>query len=76
MPLICQLTKVVPSAGLTPTEFKLLYTLALDRGRVVTRDELLQKLWGRRESRRDRTVATDGGAGGSMAIIAAPRRRS
>jgi two-component system alkaline phosphatase synthesis response regulator PhoP len=44
------------SAGLTPTEFRLLYQLALDRGRVVTRDELLQKLWGRRESRRDRTV--------------------
>jgi len=36
------------SAGLTPTEFKLLYTLALDRGRVVTRD--------RRETHRDRTV--------------------
>src|SRR5579885_1165667 len=32
------------SAELTPTEFKLLYTLALDRGRVVTRDELLQKV--------------------------------
>jgi len=44
------------SAELTPTEFKLLYTLALDRGRVVTRDELLQKVWGRRESHRDRTV--------------------
>jgi two-component system alkaline phosphatase synthesis response regulator PhoP len=44
------------SCELTPTEFKLLYQLALDRGRVVTRDELLQKLWGRRESRRDRTV--------------------
>src|SRR3954453_8340104 len=44
------------SADLTPTEFRLLYQLALDRGRVVTRDELLQKLWGRRESRRDRTV--------------------
>ena len=41
---------------LTPTEFKLLYTLALDRGRVVTRDELLQKVWGRRETHRDRTV--------------------
>src|SRR5437870_3954095 len=27
-----------------------------DRGRVVTRDELLQKLWGRRETHRDRTV--------------------
>ena len=30
--------------------------LALDRGRVVTRDELLQKVWGRRETHRDRTV--------------------
>src|SRR2546421_355807 len=29
---------------------------ALDRGRVVTRDELLQKIWGRRETHRDRTV--------------------
>ena len=44
------------SAGLTPTEFRLLYQLALDKGRVSTRDELLQKLWGRRESHRDRTV--------------------
>lgn len=44
------------SAELTPTEFRLLYQLALDRGRVVTRDELLQKLWGRRASHRDRTV--------------------
>src|SRR5215211_2420394 len=44
------------SAELTPTEFRLLYTLALSRGRVVTRDELLQKIWGRRESHRDRTV--------------------
>src|ERR687887_2606384 len=44
------------SAELTPTEFRLLYQLPLDRGRVVTRDELLQKLWGRREAHRDRTV--------------------
>ena len=35
------------SAELTPTEFRLLYQLALERGRVVTRDELLQKIWGR-----------------------------
>src|SRR5205807_8540088 len=35
------------SADLTPTEFKLLYTLALEQGRVVTRDELLQRIWGR-----------------------------
>jgi DNA-binding response OmpR family regulator len=44
------------SAELTPTEFRLLYQLALERGRVSTRDELLQKLWGRREAHRDRTV--------------------
>jgi two-component system, OmpR family, alkaline phosphatase synthesis response regulator PhoP len=44
------------SCELTPTEFRLLYALALERGRVVTRDELLQKIWGRRQTRRDRTV--------------------
>jgi len=44
------------SADLTPTEFKLLYALALERGRVVSRDELLQRLWGRRQGHRDRTV--------------------
>jgi DNA-binding response OmpR family regulator len=44
------------SAELTPTEFRLLYALALEQGRVVTRDELLQKVWGRRQSHRDRTV--------------------
>jgi DNA-binding response OmpR family regulator len=43
-------------AGLTPTEFRLLYALALERGRVVGRDELLQKVWGRRATHRDRTV--------------------
>jgi DNA-binding response OmpR family regulator len=44
------------SADLTPTEFRLLYALALEAGRVVTRDELLQRIWGRRETHRDRTV--------------------
>jgi DNA-binding response OmpR family regulator len=44
------------SAELTPTEFRLLYALALEGGRVVTRDELLQKIWGRRQTHRDRTV--------------------
>jgi DNA-binding response OmpR family regulator len=44
------------SADLTPTEFRLLYTLALDPGRVLDRDELLQKIWGRRATHRDRTV--------------------
>jgi DNA-binding response OmpR family regulator len=41
---------------LTPTEFRLLYQLALNRERVATRDELLQTIWGRRETHRDRTV--------------------
>jgi two-component system alkaline phosphatase synthesis response regulator PhoP len=44
------------SLELTPTEFRLLHALAAERGRVVTRDELLQRLWGRRQTRRDRTV--------------------
>ena len=44
------------SAELTPTEFRLLYALAMERGRVMTRDELLQKVWGRRATHRDRTV--------------------
>jgi two-component system alkaline phosphatase synthesis response regulator PhoP len=44
------------NAELTPTEFKVLYALGLDAGRVITRDELLQKIWGRRKSYRDRTV--------------------
>src|SRR4051812_15793478 len=44
------------SAELTPTELRLLYPLAPERGRVVTRDELMQRLWGRRQTRRDRTV--------------------
>ena len=44
------------SAELTPTEFRLLYALALEEGRVATRDELLQKIWGRRATHRDRTV--------------------
>ncbi len=44
------------SADLTPTEFRLLHALALTRGRVATRDELLQRVWGRRAAYRDRTV--------------------
>src|SRR5439155_25726616 len=43
-------------AGLTATEFKLLYALALEEGRVVTRDELLQRFWVRRETHSDRIV--------------------
>ena len=44
------------SCELTPTEFRLLYVLALEEGRVVSRDELLQRVWGRPMSHRDRTV--------------------
>lgn len=44
------------SAELTPTEFRLLYALSLEQGRVLTRDELLQRVWGRRAAHRDRTV--------------------
>ena len=44
------------SAELTPTEFRLLYALALERGRVVSRDEILQRVWGWRQTHRDRTV--------------------
>jgi DNA-binding response OmpR family regulator len=44
------------SAELTPTEFRLIYALAMEQGRVLTRDELLQRVWGRRASHRDRTV--------------------
>ena len=49
-------TWTAASADLTPTEFRLIYALALDQGRVLTRDELLQRVWGRRASHRDRTV--------------------
>jgi DNA-binding response OmpR family regulator len=44
------------SADLTPTEFRLLHALALEEGRVVTREELMQRIWGRRQRYRDRTV--------------------
>jgi DNA-binding response OmpR family regulator len=44
------------SANLTPTEFRLLYALAQEHGRVVTREELMQRIWGRRQRHRDRTI--------------------
>jgi DNA-binding response OmpR family regulator len=44
------------NANLTPTEFRLLYALAQEHGRVVTREELMQRIWGRRHRPRDRTV--------------------
>jgi len=44
------------SAELTLTEFRLLHALALERGREVSREELMQRIWGRRQRYRDRTV--------------------
>jgi DNA-binding response OmpR family regulator len=43
-------------ALLTPTEFRLLLALAKEQGRVLTRDELQQRVWGTRPRHRDRTV--------------------
>jgi DNA-binding response OmpR family regulator len=43
-------------AALTPTEFRLLLALAREPGRVLTRDELQQRVWGTRPRHRDRTV--------------------
>ena len=42
--------------GLTPTEFRLLYVLASEQGRALTRDQLQQRVWGTRTGHRDRTV--------------------
>jgi DNA-binding response OmpR family regulator len=44
------------SAQLTPTEFKVLHALGLNAGQVLTRDELMQRIWGRRHRYRDRTI--------------------
>jgi DNA-binding response OmpR family regulator len=44
------------SAELTLTEFRLLHALAVEHGRVVSREELMQRIWGRRQRYRDRTV--------------------
>ena len=43
-------------AGLTPTEFRLLYVLASEQGRALTRDQLQQRVWGMPHRHRDRTV--------------------
>ena len=44
------------SAELTPTEFRLLYALALERGRVVTRTSCCSASGEGAQSHRDRTV--------------------
>jgi len=43
-------------AGLTPTEFRLLWTLAQNAGRAMTRDELQQRVWNVPYRPRDRSV--------------------
>ncbi len=45
-----------PDAALTPTEFRLLLTLARHAGRPLTREELQQRVWGTPHRHRDRTV--------------------
>ncbi len=41
---------------LTPLEFRLLYVLASDQGRALTRDQLQQRVWGVPHRARDRSV--------------------
>jgi DNA-binding response OmpR family regulator len=42
--------------GLTANEFKLLYVLAAEQGRTLTREELSQRAWGRAQLHGDRSV--------------------
>jgi DNA-binding response OmpR family regulator len=42
--------------GLTALEFRLLYVLASDQGRALTRDQLQQRVWGVPHRARDRSV--------------------
>jgi DNA-binding response OmpR family regulator len=48
----------VRTIDLTPTEFALLWRLALEPGRVFRRDELLVAVWGQRVTVGDRTIDT------------------
>jgi DNA-binding response OmpR family regulator len=43
-------------AGLTPLEFRLLQALTSESGRVLTRDQLRQRVWGVPQRKRDRSV--------------------
>lgn len=42
--------------AVTPAEFKILHLLAKDRGRVFTREKILDHLWGNEKAVLDRTV--------------------
>jgi len=45
-----------PDPGLTALEFRLLYVLASEQGRALTRDQLQQRVWGVPYRPRDRSV--------------------
>jgi DNA-binding response OmpR family regulator len=60
-PLVIDLEKFVVTAGgerieLTATEFKILQLLASRKGRVFSRDQILDHLWGTEKAVIDRTV--------------------
>jgi DNA-binding response OmpR family regulator len=54
--LVDETTGAERDPRLTPTEFRLLWTLAENQGRVMTRDALLQRVWGVPYRPRDRSV--------------------
>src|SRR5438094_4673633 len=60
------------SAGLTPTEFRLLYQLALDRGRVVTRTSCCRRSGG--GARRTATARSTSSSGGCATRSTAAQR--
>lgn len=51
-----EVTLASQGVKLTPTEFALLWRLALEPGRVFRRDELLKAVWGRGISVETRTI--------------------
>jgi len=54
----CELRRDGQPQELTPLEFKLLAALIRHRGRVLTRDQLLDEVWGRETAVTDRVIDT------------------
>ncbi len=54
----CELRRSGQPQELTPLEFKLLSALIRHRGRVLTRDQLLDEVWGRGIAVTDRVIDT------------------
>jgi len=54
----CELRRSGQPQELTPLEFKLLAALIRHRGRVLTRDQLLDEVWGREIAVTDRVIDT------------------